>query len=56
MTIKHTNITVRVPAQLATDLRKLAKLEETRTGLRVDLSSIVRRALQQALDADRGAK
>ena len=50
-TEKYTNITVRVPESLREELEKLAALEEKRTGLRVDLSSIVRRALMQTLAA-----
>lgn len=45
MSDEHTNITVRVPAELRERLQALAEAESKRTGLRVDISSVVRRAL-----------
>lgn len=45
----HQNINVRVPAELAERIDEEARLESERTGLRVDRSQIVRRALIQAL-------
>jgi Arc/MetJ-type ribon-helix-helix transcriptional regulator len=56
MTTEYQNITVRVPRATVEDLKKLAAMEEKRTGLRVDLSSVVRRALQQTLETTKGKK
>lgn len=42
---KSQTITVRVPASVVQALRALARRESERTGWRIDLSSIVRRAL-----------
>lgn len=54
MSDEHTNITVRVPRELRDMLQALAEAESKRTGLRVDISSVVRRALMEDL-AKRGA-
>lgn len=45
MTEKLQKLNVRVPASVIDALREMAKAESKKTGLRVDLSSVVRRAL-----------
>lgn len=50
---EHTNITVRVPRELRDLLQQLAEAESKRTGLRVDISSVVRRALMEDLSKRR---
>lgn len=53
MTEEFVTISVRLPADLREKLLELARVEAERTGLRVDLSSVVRRALTEAV-ADLG--
>lgn len=48
--MQHTNITIRVPVALVEAIDQLAQDEAERTGLRVDRSSIVRRALTEDLE------
>lgn len=49
----YTNLTIRVPVALAEALDKLAADEAERTGLRVDRSSVVRRAITEDLERRR---
>lgn len=49
MTIKYKTISVRFTAEVAEAIDRLARLETERTGLPVDRSGIVRRALEQDL-------
>lgn len=43
------NVTFRAPTRLIEQIDDLASLESSRTGLRVDRSSIIRRALERDL-------
>ena len=45
----HQNITVRVPIELMARLDAEIAAEAARTGLRIDKSQLIRRALTQAL-------
>ena len=49
MNDEFVTMSVRLPADLREKLLELARLEAKRTGLRVDLSSVVRRALTEAV-------
>lgn len=51
--MEYTNITVRVPVELTEALDQLALDETKRTGLRVDRSSVVRRAIVEDLERRR---
>jgi hypothetical protein len=46
----NTNVTLRVPLELVKQLDQIVELEAKRTGLRVDRSSIIRRALTQHIE------
>ena len=48
---QQTNLVTRVPVTLHAELKKIAQEESKRTGLRVDLSSVVRRALMLDVEA-----
>lgn len=54
--MQHTNITIRVPVPLVAAIDRLAQDEAERTGLRVDRSSIVRRALTEDLERRKQAE
>lgn len=48
--MKHTNITIRVPVALVEALDRLAQAESERTGLRIDRSNLVRRAITEDIE------
>lgn len=48
--MKHTNITIRVPVALVEALDRLAQAESERTGLRIDRSNLVRRAITKDIE------
>lgn len=54
--MQHTNITIRVPVPLVEAIDQLALDEAERTGLRVDRSSVVRRALTEDLERRKQAE
>ena len=51
-----TNIVARVPGALLQELKRIAEQETKKTGFRVDVSSIVRRALTQDIEARKKAE
>ncbi len=48
---KHMTITIRAPVELIQGIERLAREEQERTGLPVDRSGIIRRALERDLAA-----